>query len=1049
MSGDCNTIQKVLLRSGTDQFDRNKTVLNPDTVELHGFGISEWMEFAYNFAQHVNYFDISNHLVPDGDWQAFFKTEEETIQLLKELDESDELTPHLTLFICFLKLLELSSERMNKLTRRHLDYYYEEILQIDRVPAQEDKVHVLFELSKNILQASFDQSTQLNGEKDDLGKLRKYQLPEEFAANQAKINAIRNVYFDHDTLDPISGISQQNYYLKAAEVANSLDGLGAPLTEETPSWYAFGYNHNRVDQSYAELADAKLGFSVASHVLSLSEGDRHVQFDVQFAQSMDVINFDQLNNSIDVYYTGEKDWIGPLKLIEDSIGVLTSSPFGTELNVTSKKLSLYVNIGLGQEKTVDYDSEIHKGAYDTSDPMFKFVLKPANANGLLTYKNLIKKISSIKIKVEVQKLRNLTLESDTGTLNTKKPMFPFTNTPVKGSSLSIYHEEIFSKKWDKIKVDIKWKNTPDNFPVWYNKYKTSFISGISKSAYNVSYPQLTVGNIVTNSNYFKGTSLIKHNDKWQTIQTNINLFGSKYESPPFRATFTINGFGYNSGIVEAIRLSTNQSFLHEMYPTLYAVAISNSGSNSIILPNQPYTPLTEDVSVTYTAQDFISCNDTSKSAYEEQSIQFFHDHPFGHSEESGYLKSQLEFITNTSCTLAPIYCRGGEMYIALENADHLQTVSLLIQVLEGTENTLIGSFEGEQKVHWDILCSNEWKTLDSTLLRQNEVDNLLQSGIVAFKIPKEATSTNTRLGTDVFWVRAKMHKPFDAVCKVLGIHAQATLSEFVDNSNDLAHLNTGLASGTISKLIQRSSKVKSLTQPYNSFGGKPEESQENYYRRVSERLRHKHRSVMLWDYEHMVLEQFPGIYNVKCLNHTNDISFTAPGHVTLVVIPDTVDKNVFDIYQPRVSKAFLNRIQKHISQYTSLHVKLDVINPDYQPIQIDLKVKFHDQFDEALYSIQLNEDIIKLLSPWAFDKSSFVEFGETLHRSVLIDYIEELHYVDYIQDVQMITSQGISIQNYSPSSPKTIMVSAKEHKISTDIKTCLSPTKIITEECQQ
>ena len=48
------------------------------------------------------------------------------------------------------------------------------------------------------------------------------------------------------------------------------------------------------------------------------------------------------------------------------------------------------------------------------------------------------------------------------------------------------------------------------------------------------------------------------------------------------------------------------------------------------------------------------------------------------------------------------------------------------------------------------------------------------------------------------------------------------------------------------------------------------------------------------------------IYKVKCLNHTTGDNYLAPGNVSLVVIPDIVNNNAFDIYQPRVSTAKRN-----------------------------------------------------------------------------------------------------------------------------------------------
>ena len=125
-----------------------------------------------------------------------------------------------------------------------------------------------------------------------------------------------------------------------------------------------------------------------------------------------------------------------------------------------------------------------------------------------------------------------------------------------------------------------------------------------------------------------------------------------------------------------------------------------------------------------------------------------------------------------------------------------------------------------------------------------------------------------------------------------------------------------------------------------------------------------------------------------------------------------------------------------------------LLNPAYEEITVSLKVKFQVGLDEAVHIIQLNDDITRLLSPWAFDETKQVDFGHTLHRSILINYIENLSYVDYVQDIKMIIDGGSSIDNYTPTSPKSIMVSAVTHDISTKIITCEPITQIITEKCQ-
>ncbi len=550
--------------------------------------------------------------------------------------------------------------------------------------------------------------------------------------------------------------------------------------------------------------------------------------------------------------------------------------------------------------------------------------------------------------------------------------------------------------------------------------------------------------IVQNAEYFKAKVEIQNKEEWQTTEPDLTLFIS--EDSGFAGNFSVENEGYETDKNGPVRLSLNQSFLHELFPRIYAVAFSGDEVKESLIPNEPYTPMAENVLLSYSAKTSAKLD---KTQYSENELMLFHEHPFGQSEEHTYLKNQQGFLPEAGkkTFVIPTYCKGGELYIGLENVKTLQTVSLLVQVLEGSENPQAESFTGKQKVEWSVLCSNEWKALDSKSMIANETDNFLKSGIIKFSIPKEATTNNSRLPSGKVWVKAKTHKSYDAVCKVISIQAQAVTAEFENNDNELSHLENGLPAETISKLVQRLSSVKNVNQPFSSFGGKPEESDAKYYRRISERLRHKNRAITLWDYEHLVLQEFPEIHKVKCLNHTSGNSFLSPGNVQLVVIPDIVNQNVFDIYQPRVSKATLNKVQEFVNKLNTLHVNAVVINPDYEEVTVELKVKFHQGYDENYYKNVLNDDITKLLSPWAFEKSARIRFGVVLHRSVVINYIEELEYVDYLKDVKLKKDTETGLKNVSPSSPRAILVSAKKHDISTDLEGC--KTIIETEEtCQ-
>ena len=1071
----------LIKREGTEQQQRLIEALSPEYFKLNEFSLNDWMQFAYRFAEHINYFDTDDFQNRSGNWQDFFTPEKGLEDFLKAFDqdentnslESQNITPHLALFISFIKLLETSQNRFNRLIKKHLDFYYGQILDIQKLPATPDQVHLIFELAKNVLNTKIAAETELDGGKDAIGRKLIYQTSEELIANPIKVSQLKNVYNDHE-----------HSKIKAADVANSLDGTGTAFPAGEVKWWPFGYYEDKAElkasgkePTYPELADARLGFAISGEIMELQEGERNILLTVEFSSALNAISFNQLRDNLEVYCSGEKKWLGSFQLQQQISDPDGKAIFTTGLDSTNKLLKLAFQVPKDEKAIVGYNSAVLGEHFATTFPVCRMLIKTGNPDGHSLYRNLVEKpVKNITVNIDVRGVKSLLLESDIGTLNAAKPFYPFGTQPVKKSNFYINYPELFKKDWKNLAVSIDWKNTPDSFKELYYAYRqdyryrvtptvflekmgdfTTMQAAVQNTVQKIAVSDIVsnqiaqlftvndLGLIVPNDSYFTADVEVLNKEEWELAINNLSLFTK--EDDVYQTNFSVNNTGYETDKNGPVRLSLSQSFLHELFPRIYALAFSSQEKGALI-PNEPYTPMAENVSLDYTAQTSAIIGKTEQN-YNDNPIHLFHEHPFGQSEEHPYLKTKAVFLSaeNQILNLVPTYCKGGELYLGLENAKNLQQVSMLVQVLEGSENPLADSFTVKQKVEWSVLCQNEWKSLASDDLISNETDNFLKSGIVKFSVPKEATTDNTRLPENLVWVKAKIHKTYDAVCKTIDILAQAVLAEFSDNGNNLSHLEKGLQAKTISKMIQRLATVKSVSQPFNSFGGQPIESDEAYYRRVSERLRHKNRAITLWDYENIILQEFPAIHKVKCLNHSSETSFLAPGNVLLVVIPDIVNKNVFDIYQPRVSKATLNAVQDHVSRLNSLHVKARVINPDYEEVTVDLKVKFKTGFDESYYLRVLNDDITRFLSPWAFESTADIQFGVTLHRSFIINYIEKLNYVDYVEDVKLIKGGEISLTSVTPSSPKAILVSAKQHNLSIATKSCKVTTETV-EKCQ-
>lgn len=1068
MNRNCEHTSFLSMRNGTAQEQRFITMLDPDQVTLHELTVEDWMRFAFSFSKQLKYYDTATNEVV-GDWEAFFLNEEEIktfVSKIQEIEEgtadSADITPHLTLFAAFLKLTSYSQQRLNGITKRHLDFYYKEVLQLRNKEAKPDKVHLLFELAKKITTAQIPKATPADGGKDSTGEKRIYITEEERVINDMKVAEVRTVYHDEG-----SGIRQ-------AGIANSYDGIGGDFPDDDIRWWPFGYPSDTRGATqqmtvYPDLPFAKLGFGIASPVLQLKEGKRRITIVITLSEIPTGHSFSitTIGDAVAVFFSGEKEWIPGTIIVADSsfeAGVLT----------------LVIELDEGKEAIVGYDKAILEEPYTTTDPVVRFLVNAqATANAGYVFQQLFAKtkVTQITISVSVSEIQDVVLENDLGMLDASKPFYPFGPQPKKDAGFFIGASEILDKNWESISIKAQWKDLPDDFSELYTAYRTEFEERISKAFYtltlddngNLQEGELT--RIVDNKEHFTTDIKVLHNGVWKeaagqqlfadewTINSSIqfeeplpllfmenmmwgvyplNKFGqvqkepkkNKFQKNRLRRKSTPQQF--SASVKKGfIRITSNESFLHEMYPRIFSVALSKESSQEVLIPNAPYTPMIEQLRLGYSA--------TASSS--DQEVTLFHEHPFGISEETQEVKeNSVASLSNQVIRLVPAY-KKGSLFIAIENGTNLQQLSLLVQVLEGSENPeTTNEFEEEEKLEWSVLCDNEWLSLHPSYVLSNTTDNFLKTGVVTLTIPKEATKENTKFPEGYFWIRVDNPKDYDTISQLIDIQAQVATAVFSPEGNSLEHLTYGLPAETISKLTERLVTIKGITQPFNSFDGKPEETDRAFYRRISERLRHKNRAISQWDYEHLILEAFPDIYRVNCLRHTSQESFKAPGEVTLVVIPNSIQKNVYDPYKPRISKAKRNEIQQFINTLNTLHVTAAVINPVYEEVRVILKAKFYKGKDDFYYTIQLQKDIAKLFAPWAFEETAAIDFGVTLHESSVINYIEKLSYLDYITDFQLQKQVGVAadgsllfetVKKVSPTTPKGILTSVKyqEHQV--------------------
>lgn len=901
----------------------------------------------------------------------------------------DDHPAHFALFLAFLRLNEYVRAEANTLTQRHLDFYYKDILGLKQKPAEPGRAHLLVELAKHAGTHLLPANALFKAGKDAAGKEAFFQNDRDFVANRAVVTALHTLY-RHDDEKVGEGALHANR-LFASPVSNSEDGLGAELLREDRSWHPF---FNKIYKNNAlqaiRMPKAETGFALSASHLYLTEGFRSV------AIALDGYGVPAANQSVDVAValTTEKGWFAA----EGKLSVKTCPPptdyewkeeictttFRTRLRQTSVSAVITFSLEADAPAIVPYLPKVHGGNFQTADPMVKILLihddkKPFE---YAAFENMVVQGVSVSVRVGISNvdkavipagIKNLAVSNDFGPVDTSKPFQPFGPAPKKGASLIIGHKEIFQKSKVLVRLRIGWKAVEQ---------------------------ALTEIHALTPA------------ESWKFLDRgNMDALPDFTIPPEARSPvdYTPNEWYRADDVSGFFKLTLQEDLKHSTYQEELIKHLTDPTTNPDY-PETPVTPEIEYIGLSYTAKSEPVQIGSANAAITDDA-RFFHLTPFGHAEQHArlnggqpvYLLPQFRH-TDAQKTVKR---HEAEFYIGLAGLRPPQNLALLFQVADGTADPLVA--KPNPHLHWSYLRQNEWIPFDKYSV-DDQTGELTRSGIVTLAFPRDASDGSTLLPAGMHWIRIAAAEKSESVCRLITVAAQALQATFTDRGNDPAFAAQLLPAGTISKLDEPDAAVKKIAQPFATFGGRGQEAPEAFYIRVSERLRHKDRAVALWDYERLVLEAFPQIYKVKCLNHTEYepsedgqgiYRELAAGHVTIVAVPNQQFQNLRDPLRPYTSLGVLLEIEQFLRKRLSCFARLHVKNPRFEPVRTQFRVRFFPGYDETWYTNQLRQEITRFLSPWAFPGGGNPSFGGKIYKSTLINFIEERPYVDYVTDFKL------------------------------------------------
>ncbi|MEX8520240.1 MAG: hypothetical protein AB3X44_17150 [Leptothrix sp. (in: b-proteobacteria)] len=1016
-------IAALIAQLGTAQPERDDPRRDPAWAPLDDRDADGLLRSLRALAPLIRHYERSPGDTP-GDWQAYFPAE--TVAELEALAQHSgaRVAPHHALLLAFLQLLARPQALLNRFTAEHLQFQMQRVLGFQPLPPQPDHAHLVLELKKGAAALEVNPDHRFSAGKD-ARKVEQLFAP------------VRSTVVGAARIARLASVVHQGGRLLFAPRADSADGLGAALPVDVPRWPPFGR---------ASLPPAPVGFALAAPVLRLTEGERNIELKLRLNGWPAGLSAADFAASFEGHLTGPKGWLGPLPL---------------SAILTDQQLTLRLHVGADVAAIVDHDPAVHLHAFPAALPVLQCLLKGDAALGFDALTGLT--LERAQLTVQVSGMRTLSLENDDATLSPKKAFLPFGAQPVVGARFHVGCPEALGKQLSSLSIHLAWQGAPPDLFSWYDGYtrRSQMSNGIGAS---VSWQDASGAAHASAS-----VTLLPRLAGPTTIQINASGTASAYSpaaqaqalqwsgsamaklragglmlAQPVRMTawpvalLSSGLFATVQPVAAAARagfvtLTLVEDLLHGDFRRDALAAATPPADPTGFVPkilNTPYAPKVQEITLDYSAHsDDSRIGEPTQAAFTDTELQFFQIDALGLAREHAWLATTRPWAPQGAVRLLPPHPAAGEWCIGLAGVGAGDSVSLLLQVAEGSANPLVAA----QKLQWSVLADNAWRPLGAGEVVLDTTHDLRKSGLLACVLPAATTTDNSRAPAGLAWLRAAIPLEPSAACDLIGVHANAIEVVFVDQGNDPQRLAQPLPAGSIAKLATPLAALKSVSQPYASFGASLVEDDAALTRRAAERLRHRNRAITGWDIERLVLQAFPQVYRAKCIPHASATSWLAAGHLMLVLVPDLRQLNAVDALQPRVDLETLTQVRDFVLARSSPQTQVHVRNPSYQPVQLDCKVRLRAGYGFAFYGPQIDLALRRALSPWAFDDagaSARLGFGGRVVRSALLDVVESLPWVDFVTDFRLARAgRHEDLAEIMPAAPDEILVSAATHHI--------------------
>jgi hypothetical protein len=632
------------------------------------------------------------------------------------------------------------------------------------------------------------------------------------------------------------------------------------------------------------------------------------------------------------------------------IANMAPQPDRAETSSAIGALGLWLGLSNEDPPTAACSAAVHGAEWPTDAPVLRLTIMEQTRMFPFSLFDRVT-LEAVAIDVSVSGLKELRANNQLGQLDASKPFMPFGPLPNTASYLVLGAPEPAHKPVSRYQINLEWAGLPvDGFDQYYVGYGVDF----SDDDFTINEFILRDGRWIQSG--ARTLFDVEHGDLQPTSEIDLDEAALRAHWRPTDAELVFDQ-NARSGFVKLQLSGPRDGFGQQLYPTALANAMTLGikRNESPLLPNAPYAPMIERVTIDYAAGTRILVGVASAGRSTNAAERVLHLYPFGVAEVHPAKAGK-------TCPVLPSLGRDGHLLIGLSGTDLQGDLTLLFELREDTASEAAARRKPSPIIEWSWLADDEWRPLDKIRLIKDTTMGFLTSGVVQLDLPPGFTTGNRVLPEDLYWLRVSSDAASYCFAGLQGVHAQAVCATRVLDEPPVEPLppnSMSLKGATLPGVL-------SLRQPSPSFGLRRAETIDQERTRIGERLRHKNRASTPWDYERLVLEAFPSVYKVKCLQNLDaDTGAVQPGRVVIVVAPAAPRNDPF--YSTRalqLDALQLDHIAAFLPPLASPLARISVRNAIYERIQVRCTValKRGARFGDVLQRI--NTALVEYLSPW-------------------------------------------------------------------------------------